>query len=326
MNNRIPALLIGTTLLMSVLVAGPGSASTSTATITGSNGTQSCFSGDTGTCSASASADPTGSFSASAELTSQDSPLSRSTRYSMGLARYTIGFDLPTPTREAVITVALQLDDASASWAQDVPEIFGGTQDAASGAKVLFQLLGDEAPDGCGCGWPSQGSSNAVVVEAAEVGEADSASDIPVQLTMTARNPYGDNLLPAGHYEILLRAYALADLVGTGDWGTVSAAMSGRIESATVSIPATASNLDLSVAGNGANRTLTAVLTDTSSVPIDGRTISFFGDGELLGTGVTQDGMATFPLEGKFRGGSRLFRAEFAGDDAYGPASSEIGP
>jgi hypothetical protein len=142
-------------------------------------------------------------------------------------------------------------------------------------------------------------------------------------MTMTARNPFGDNILPAGHYEVLLRAYALAELFSPGDWGTLNAAMSGRIEDITVTTPSATPILSLSVAGNGSNRVLTATLTDADSTPIDGETISFYGGDELLGTSVTEGGIATFNVLGRYRGGTHLFRAEFGGNDTYSAASSE---
>lgn len=322
MKSRL-AILASAILVLSLLVAGPGSAAPTAGTITSSGTSDYCFASNDGTCSGGATADPTGAFSATAELDSPDSPFSRATRYSQALARYTIGFDLAEPTDEAVINVTLQLDEASASWSQDLPELFGGAQSPNSGAKVLFQLLGDEAPAGCGCGWPSQGSSNVVVTRVAAVGDATSISDSTVQLTMTARNPYGDGLLPAGHYEILMRGYALTELAGAGDWGTLTAAVTGRIQDISVSIPDSGSVLALSVTGTGSNRVLTAVLTDSGSTPLDGKTISFFGEGEFLGTATTADGIATLPVDGRFRGASRLFTAEFAGDETYGGSTAE---
>lgn len=327
MTSRVRALAMSTALFLAL--ATPALGASQEGVITDSSTYEACFAGSDGTCSASATAAPAGDFGAAAELDSVDSPLSRSTRYSMALARYTIGFDLDAPAEEIEITATLQVDEASASWTQAIPELFGGDSSDRSGAKVLFQMLGHEA-DGCGCGWPGQSSGNVVVVEAAEPSASDSVSDETVEVAMTARNPYGDNLLPAGHYEVLLRGYALADLVGTGDWGTLSSSMSGRIQDVTVSVGSDedgteASNLTLSVSGTGVNRVLTAQLTDDDAAPIDGRTISFYGDGELLGTAVTEDGTATLPVDGKFRGGNRSFSAEFAGDDTYDPSSATAG-
>ena len=325
MRPRQAALVSIIALLLSVLSAGAGSAADGAGTIVEAGGSETCFAGSDGTCSGSFSASPDGAFSATADLSSPDSPLSRSTRYSQALARYILGFDVPTATREVSVSVTLRLDEASASWVQDLPGTFAGTTSPSSGAKVLFQLFGHEAPAGCGCGWPSQGASDVVVTRAAEVGAANSVSDTVVQLTITATNPYGDNLLPAGHYELLLRGYALIDLVGTGDWGTLSAAMSGRIEDITVSLPAVASSLSLSTATDGGDRVLTAVLTDAAATPLPGRTISFYSDGDLLGTSVTgPDGDAILTVGGKLRGGHRTFSAVFAGDGSYTGSTAEV--
>lgn len=322
MTSRIRSALLSSIAILALLVPTAGWAGA--ATVTGGNTFEACHAGLEGTCSTDAAADPTGAFSGSVSLTSPDSPSSRSTRYAMALARYTIGFDLDSPAREAVITATLDLDEASASWAQHVPEVFGGPQNESSGAKVLFQLLGQKAPSDCGCGFLVQGSPNVVAARAAEPGASESVSDTQVQVTMTARNPFGDNLLPAGRYEVLFRAYALADLYGAGDWGTLNAAVDGRISGATVTVPTVESVLTLSVDGTGSNRVLTAELTEIDSTPIEGSTISFYGEGELLGTAKTDEkGVATLPVEGKWRGGSRSFSAEFAGDDIYEPASAE---
>lgn len=322
MTTRLRSLVIAP-FLLALLVGAPVSASTETGAVTGSTTFESCWPGSDGSCSANAVADPGGSFSAAAELSSPDSPLSRSSRYATALARYTIGFDLAAPTREAEISVSLRIDEARASWSHDTPEVFGGARSPSSGSQVLFQLLGDEAPSGCGCGWPGQGSGNLVVVEVKEPDRADLVFNSGYQVTMTARNPYGDNLLPAGHYEVLLRAYALTDLVGAGDWGTLGASMSGQIQEINVTIPSVPTNLELSVDGNGSNRVLTAVLTDVDSAALDGYSISFYGDGESLGTAITDEGVATLPVQGRFRGGSHEFTAEFAGDDTYESAAAE---
>lgn len=322
MTSRTAILL--TSVLVLGLTAAPVGASTSDGRITGVNTVESCSPG-ADVCFTDAVADIGGAFSGSTQLISADSPTARSTRSASALARYTIGFDLASAAREVQIAVTLHLDDAAASWVQDHPEAFGGTHNANSSARVLFQLFGHAAPEACGCGWFVQGAPSVAVVKAAAPGEAFSVSDTAVTLTMTATNPFGNNLLPAGHYETLLRGYALADLVGSGDWGTLDASMAGRIVDITVtSVSAPiATELALSVSGNGAQRTLTAVLTDVDSNPISGRTISFTGDGVALGKATTVDGVASIPLTGKYRGGTHLFTAEFAGDDTYEPSRAE---
>lgn len=324
MSSRVRSALGACAAALALVLASPVSASTIAGAVTSSNTSDSCYAGTDGACSGSATADPAGSFSAVTELSSPDSPLTRGTRYSQALARYTIGFDLAAPTRAADITVRLRLEEAEAMWSQDTPQVFGGTTNANSGAKVLFQLLGHSAPDGCGCGWFSQSSPNVVAAEVTEPKRQRLVVNWPVELSFTATNPYGDGLLPAGHYEVLLRGYALTNLAGPGDWGTLTASMTGEIRDVTVSVPAAATDLVLAVSGNGASRTLTATLTDaTSGAPIDGETITFYGDGVALGTATTQDGVATLPLTGKFRGGSHLFTAEYAGSDSYQAAVAE---
>ena len=318
--------LFSTAFAVTVLVAAfavPGAASTGSGTIAGATTSESCFASTDGSCDTTVTAAPTGAFSATATLNSPDSPLTRATRYSQALASYRIGFDLPVATPQATISVTVHLDDASASWVQSVPGAFGGTQSPSSGAEVLLQLLGHDAPAACGCGWPSQGAPDVVAVRATEAGAADSISDTAYDLTMSARNAFGDNLLPAGHYEVLLRAYALADLVGPGDWGTLDATMTGRIDAISVSTAPSPTNLTLSVTQERSARVLSAVLTDVGGVGIDGRTISFFADGQPIGTGDTENGVATLSVGGKLRGGSRLFTAEFAGDDSFAGATAQ---
>lgn len=324
MTRRLLTLALTAGLVVSAL-SGSSSAGTGGGSVTNPVASRDCFAGMDGTCSTSATADPSRAFSAAVELTSPDSPSSRSWRYAQGLASYTIGFDLERATPEATINVTLDLEEATAAWEQVVPEVFGGANSADSGAKVLFQLLGQKAPDDCGCGWFIQGSPNVVPVNAAAVGDAQSISDEQVQVTMVGRNPYGDGLLPAGHYEARLRAYARADLVAAGDWGTLTSSVTGSITNVSVTTPAEATNLTLAVTGPKSNRTLSATLTDSVSAPISGKTISFYGDGTFLGTAETRDGVAILPLSGKFRGGKHVFRAEFAGDDMYAPSFAQTG-
>ena len=324
MRSRTRSMVLSCIAIVA-LIAAPVSASPGAGTVTGASTSDTCFAGADGTCSGAAAADPAGAFTGSIELNSPDSPLSRSTRYSQALARYTIGFDLEAPTREATISVKLRLEEAEAMWQQDTPEVFGGTTSPDSGAQVLFQLLGHSAPSDCGCGWFIQGSPTVIAAEVTEPQRQRLVVDWPVELSFTATNPFGDGLLPAGHYEVLLRGYALADLVGPGDWGSLTASMTGEIRDISVSIPAVASELALSVSGTGSSRVLTAVLTEAGSgTPIDGRTVSFSGDGESLGSAVTVDGIASIPLERNFRGGSHLFGATFEGDDSYESSTGEL--
>ena len=47
---------------------------------------------------------------------------------------------------------------------------------------------------------------------------------------------------------------------------------------------------------------------------LDGRTISFFADGEPIGTDVTEGGAASLVLSKSLRKGSHTFTAEFTGE------------
>ena len=325
---RILALALSCALVAGIAVAAPALAGTTDGTVTQADTSDSCFAGQDGTCGGGASAGLS-SFSGSARLDSPDSPLSRSTRYSQALARHTIGFDLAEATSAADISVTLHLDEARASWTQSVPQLFGGASDDRSGARVLFQLLGHSAPSECGCGWFIQGSKNVVAASADDPSEEAVTRDETITLTMNATNPYGDNLLPAGHYEVLLRTYALNDLYGAGDWGTLSASFIGTVRDIIVSTPDVvskiATDLTLSLEGNGAKQALTATLTDADSTPLDGRSISFFADGEPIGTEVTDgDGEASLVLSKSLRKGSHTFTAEFSGDDLYEASTAEL--
>jgi hypothetical protein len=85
------------------------------------------------------------------------------------------------------------------------------------------------------------------------------------------------------------------------------------------------SALALTSAGRGANRTLSAALYDSdSAVGLAGREVSFFADGKLVGTAVTDDaGKATIaapPASGK----KAAFEASFAGDELYRPSSDNL--
>lgn len=324
---RMLSLALSTALVAGLALAAPALAGTTDGTVTAADTSDSCYAGQDGTCSGGASAGLS-SFSGSARLDSPDSPFTRSTRYSQTLARHTIGFDLAEPTTAADISVTLHLDEATASWTQTRPQLFGGTSDDRSGSRVLFQLLGHSAPSDCGCGWFIQGSPNVVAASVDDPSEEAVARDETITLTMNATNPYGDKVLPAGRYEVLLRTYALNDLYGAGDWGTLSSSFIGTIRDVTVTTPDAvskeASNLTLSLSGTGAKRTLTATLTDADGTPLDGRTISFFADGELIGTDVTEGGAASLGLNKNLRKGSHTFTAEFAGDDLYEASTAEL--
>ena len=85
-----------------------------------------------------------------------------------------------------------------------------------------------------------------------------------------------------------------------------------------------ATAMTLAVEGRGANRSLVADLSVADgSAPVVGRTVEFFGDGQLIGSSTTNgDGEARLTLPKKFRNGSQVFEARFAGDDEYAGSSA----
>ena len=326
MTTRVTSFLLA--LALSLVVIPAAVAGTTSGTITSATSSDNCYEGE-GTCSGTATAGPDGTFSGSVELTNPDSPFNSGNRYSQALAWYTLGFDLAAPAETVEIAVDLHLDDASAAWAQSGMELFGGSNSPSSGAKVLLQLFGKEGPVGCGCGFVTQGAPSLTVVSAGAPGASDSVSNTDVTLSMVAEHADPARTLPAGHYELNLRAYALADLGGSGDWGTLTASLGGTIEAVTITVPTVdeigGSALALSVSGSGSNRTLVATLTDAASgAGLSERTITFSTGTTTLGTATTDGaGVATLPLSGRYRGGSHPFTAAFAGDDSYLGASAE---
>lgn len=84
-------------------------------------------------------------------------------------------------------------------------------------------------------------------------------------------------------------------------------------------------SLSLTVDGTGSKRTLTARLTETGSGEgIAERVVDFYGDGELLGSGVTDgEGYASLQAPPRYRGGEHSFEVRFEGDDDYLPSSAQ---
>jgi hypothetical protein len=84
--------------------------------------------------------------------------------------------------------------------------------------------------------------------------------------------------------------------------------------------------LDLSVAGQGQDKTLQARLSDadTQAAGIGGQTIDFYSDGAFVGASVTdENGSASLSLPPAHRGSKRSYSATFAGDEFYLPADSQ---
>jgi len=78
----------------------------------------------------------------------------------------------------------------------------------------------------------------------------------------------------------------------------------------------------LGLSGKGSKMILEATLTDAdSSAPVAGRTVEFYGDGDLLGTDTTGGGgSASMNVPPRYRGGSHDFEVRFAGDEFYLPS------
>jgi uncharacterized protein len=76
--------------------------------------------------------------------------------------------------------------------------------------------------------------------------------------------------------------------------------------------------IDLSVAGNGGKRTLSALLADDESVPLGGAAVVFFADGTRIGEDTTDEaGSASLKAPAGYRGNDVDFEARFGGDDFY---------
>lgn len=289
-----------------------------------------CYASSSGSCTAETTATDTGAFSTSVELTTpQAIPLlSGSYGSAMSLAYYELGFDLTEPTEAAQITVDLSLSEASASWTQEGPEVASG--DTKGRASVLVQLFGADTPVGCYCGWSQQGAPDVKLAEVTAPGTTDGSAAQDLTLSFVAEHPDADGLLPAGHYTVRLRIYSLADTRSAGDWGTLTASLSGQIQNIDIETLDSAplpSSLTLSVTGTGSNRVLSAVLSDPAAqhAGIAGRTITFSADGTTLGTALTDaTGTASLPVSGRFRGGSHGFTATFTGDDEFQGSTATI--
>jgi probable HAF family extracellular repeat protein len=81
--------------------------------------------------------------------------------------------------------------------------------------------------------------------------------------------------------------------------------------------------LDLLVEGRGTALTLTGRLADVAGAAVAGRTLTFYSDGEALGSGVTDAaGAASVEIPPGHRGANRTYSAVFAGDTLYEPSSA----
>jgi hypothetical protein len=84
-------------------------------------------------------------------------------------------------------------------------------------------------------------------------------------------------------------------------------------------------SLSVSATGSGSKRQVQARLLDDESVPVAGRSVTFYASGIAIGKATTdQDGRASLPVPAKYRSPSQSFEASFCGDGFY--LSSAVGP
>lgn len=128
---------------------------------------------------------------------------------------------------------------------------------------------------------------------------------------------------------LFLTVTPIADMfAGTGSRSSAGLVLSG-VE---LSLPQPADVVDglletamsLSVVGKGSKATLVATLTEAGSgAAVQGATVDFSADGTSLGSATTaDDGSATLPLDGRYRGGQHAFEAIFSGSDTHEGSSA----
>ena len=84
-----------------------------------------------------------------------------------------------------------------------------------------------------------------------------------------------------------------------------------------------ATTMALTVEGRGSSARLVATLTDPSGAGVPGAVVDFFANGGPLGSATTDGaGIATLPLEGKYRGGHHVFEAVFGGNSGFAGSSA----
>jgi hypothetical protein len=70
--------------------------------------------------------------------------------------------------------------------------------------------------------------------------------------------------------------------------------------------------------GQGSSARLVATLTDENGAAVSAVSIDFLGDGTALGAATTDaNGVASVPLEGRYRSAKHAFEAIFGGNDSY---------
>jgi Tol biopolymer transport system component len=152
-------------------------------------------------------------------------------------------------------------------------------------------------------------------ISPAGTSESDVDFDTPAEITEGGFSGALDvSSLPDGHYEAWARA-------------CLDEACGATVRPVTLGDPVEIKEtiLEVTVEGRGQNIALRARLAelDDPSVGIAGRDISFYSDGELLGTEVTDaGGAAQIAVPPGHRGANRTYEAVFAGDAFYASSSA----
>lgn len=144
----------------------------------------------------------------------------------------------------------------------------------------------------------------------APAGASESDIDYRIQADLSDSRFEGDvdiSALAAGAYDVWAKA-CLLDSCGAA---STPVTVGGVAKEAT--------NIDLTVEGRD-EMTLKARLTELEAprTPIAGRTIDFYSDDALIGSGVTNvDGVAMVAIPPGHRGANRTYEAVFQGDELY---------
>ena len=196
----------------------------------------------------------------------------------------------PTPTEEAPAPTTVTFTDGSDDGAQYSDDAtvaaLVADEDAqpVSGADVTFELVGADGTTS----WTSTTNSDGVA------SVTFTADRVPGSYTLTARYD-GD-----------------ATHLGSADMSSFAIDREDTV-------------LTLAIVGKSSSKSLEARLTDQDSgAGIENRTVAFRADGTELGTAKTNNnGVASFELPAKYRGGHHDYAARFDGDDYYLASSAQ---
>ena len=182
--------------------------------------------------------------------------------------------------------------------AQTRLEVVGDTAGQTTDSAILSARLSDD--DG-----PIAGAEVAFTLNGAAAGTAvtdsDGVASVSVELSGPARETYQE-----------------AFFSGTDDYAASSSAT-------TFHVMHEDSTLDLALRRNGPTTDATATLTDLDSgVPVEGRTVTFYVNGEPVGEAMTDaSGMAVYAFHANQAKPGDTITAIFGGDDTFLPSSAE---